>query len=129
MAVYSSKDLALTIATHDVTAYLTKVGAAKIQAIIEESTPFGVLWPAHVATGISKMNDIAVGGIFDTTTSALVDLLRGQQGTTVACVLTIGGTKTFTFNAIVESTTDTPTVNKMTMFEANLRPTGTVTIA
>ena len=44
-------------------------------------------------------------------------------------LLTIGGTKTFTFNAIVVDATDTAVVKKMTMFSAILRPTGTVTIA
>jgi hypothetical protein len=129
MATYSSKDFLFSIATHDVTAFLTAASAAKITALIEDVTPFGATWFQHVATGIQSMGDLTLAGVFDTTANAPVALLRGQQGTTVACVMTIGGTKTFTFNAIVVDTSDTAVVKKMTMFGATLRPTGSVTIA
>lgn len=129
MAVYSSKDFTFSIAGHDVTAYMTKSTAAKIAALLDESTAFGATWPSHVATGISQMADYGVGGLYDTTANALVALLNGQQGATFALVITVGGTKTFTFSAILESFTVTPVPKKVTMFDGNFRPTGTVTIA
>lgn len=129
MAIANSTTFTLTIATHDVTAFMTKSTAAKISALLDESTAFGASWPTFVATGLSQMADYGVGGLYDTTANGLVALLNGQQGATFALVITVLSGKTFTFNAILESFTVTPVPKKVTTFDGNFRVSGAVTIA
>lgn len=131
MAKYSSKDLTLTVGGTDMTQHLLRIGNLKISAILQESHTFGDAWFEAISTGIKKGDDIVLGGFYDDTAATGPDAIFGGSaiGSTVAVVITWGGTKTSSFNAIIESYDRVPTKNQMHEFNANLRPTGTITEA
>lgn len=129
MAKYSSKDLTFTVGGTAMQNHLLRIGNVKVSALLAESHAFGDTWFEALSTGIKKMDDLSVGGFYDDTVTTGPDAVFSPIGTTVAIVITWGGSKTTSFSAIIESYERKPTKNEMTAFDVNLRPTGTVTEA
>lgn len=50
-----------------ITPYVTSIGGLGIEAITEQTNPFGVTTESHTPVGITKVADIAIGGFFDET--------------------------------------------------------------
>ena len=133
MSTYSSKDLIISIkdtggSSQTFTAYVRSIGTVSIESILQESTAFGDSWQKFVSTGISKMAALTLGGFYDTAaTSGPNVLFAGHQGETrAACVITWGGGKTTTFDAIIAKYERLGKLGAETEYSCTLQPTGTV---
>jgi hypothetical protein len=136
MAQYSSASVVISIkdsggASQTFTTYVRSMGTVSIEAITQEATTYGLTWATYVSTGIKKMAAITLGGFYDTAaTSGPNVLFAGHEGETrTACVITYGGAKTTTFDAIIQKYERMPKLGAMTEYQVTLQPTGTVTEA
>lgn len=136
MAQYSSADLIIQVKDNSgslktITTFVRSVGSLSIEAILQESTTFGVGWQSFVSTLIKKMAAITLGGFFDTTAVSGPDVLfSGYEGNTrTGCVITLGGGKTLTFDAIIQKYERLPKLGAETEYQVTLQPTGTVVAA
>jgi hypothetical protein len=136
MAQYSSADFALSIKDNGgtprvITPYVRAVGSISIEAILQESTSFGVAWAAYVSTMIKKMAAITIGGFYDTAATTGPDVIfSGYVGNTrTGTVFTFGGAKTVTVDVIIQKYERLPKLGAMTEYQATLQPTGTATEA
>jgi hypothetical protein len=129
MAKYSFVNLSFTVGGTEMKSYITTFGGVDLTAILEEITAMGDSWTAQVYCGLKQGSDITVGGVYDDTASTGPDAKFNTLGTTVAIVITWGGTKTTSFSAIVKGYKRASAKGQMTHFEAVLTPTGTITEA
>ena len=130
MAQYNYTDLVVSVAGQDISAEVTEISGLRQERPTEETHGASDADVAHLEAGVTRNDDITIGGFFDDAANTPVTLLRDAGiGTTVAFVVTIGGTKTRTGNAIVASFEDRPGRDESTKYTAVLRPTGAVVIA
>lgn len=134
MANYSSKDLTFTIKDHGGTprviqAGLRSIGNVSVEALLQESTPFGSVWQTFLSTGIKKMTAFVIGGFYDdTATTGLDAMFSGFQGDYRAgTVIAWGGTKTTTVDTIVQKYDRMPKIDAETEVQITLQPSGAVT--
>jgi hypothetical protein len=126
MAKYSSKDLNLTVDATPMKAHIIDDVTLGIEVGTEEATAFGDTWESHISTGVSRGDPITVGGYYDDTATTGPDAKFNTLGTTVTIVLTWGGSKTSTFDAIVKRYERLAKVGEMTRYVATLLPTGEI---
>ncbi len=126
MTKYSSKDLELTVDTTTMKAHIIDDVTIGVEAVTEESTPFGASWEEHIATGIKRVDEFTVGGYYDDTATVGPNAKFNTLGTTIAIVITWGGTKTTTVNTIVKKYDRIGSTGAMTRYVATLLPTGTI---
>lgn len=129
MAKYSSKDLELTAGGTPMKAHILDDLTIGVEINLEESTAFGDTWAAFLSTGVQRAAPFTVGGIYDDTATTGPNAKFNTPGTTIAIVTTWGGTKTSTFNAIVQKYERLAKIGAMTRYIATLQPTGAVTEA
>ena len=135
MANYSSKDLIFSITDHGgtprlITAGLRSVGTVSVEAIIQESTPYGSAVATYLSTGIKKAAQIVIGGFYDDAATTGLDVMfSGYEGDTRAVIVTWGGGKTSSFSALVVKYDRSPKVSAETECAITLQPTGAVTEA
>jgi hypothetical protein len=129
VAKFSSKDLTFTVGGTAMQNYLLRIGNVKVKAILAESHAFGDTWFEAISTGIKQMEPLTVGGFYDDAATTGPDAVFSPIGTTVAIVITWGGSKTTSFSAIIEDYDRKPNRGGMTEWDSVLRPTGTVTEA
>ena len=136
MAQYSSANVVFVIkdtggTLRTLTPYIRSIGNVSIEGIIQEATVFGATWATFVSTAIKKMSPLTLGGFYDTTADVGPDVLfAGHEGETrTECVLTYGGSKTTTFDAIIQKYERLPKLGAMTEYQVTIQPTGTVTEA
>lgn len=133
MAKYGPADLVISVDDSggtpvDVTAFIDEQSDAVIEAIIEESHAFGVNFVEHLFTGIKRMSEITFTGFYDDAAANFDAIFVGIGGTRTV-VLTWGGSKTTTFEAIITTYTRSAGRNTSTRASAALMPTGTITEA
>ena len=133
MAQYSSANIIISVkdtggTPRILTPYVRSIGGVSIESVIQESTAFGDTWQKSVSAAISKMAAITLGGFYDTAATVGPDVLfAGKQGETrTGCIITWGGTKTTTFDAIIQKYERLPKLGGMTEYSVTLQPTGTV---
>ena len=107
-------------------AYMIDDTTLAVEAVTEEATAFGDDWEAHISTGIKRADEITVGGFYDDTATTGPDAVFNTVGSTVAIVITWGGSKTSTFSAIVKKYERLGSVGQMTRYVSTLQPTGEV---
>lgn len=129
MSKYSSKDLSLTVGGTEMVQHLLRIGNVKLAALLQESHTFGDAWFEALSTGIKKLEDLVLGGFYDDAATTGPDVKFNAVGTTVAIVITWGGSKTTSFSAVIESYERVPTKNQFTEYNVTLRPTGVVSEA
>jgi len=136
MAQYSSANLTFTIkdtggTPRITTTYIRSIGGVSIEAIIQEATAFGMTWATYVSTAIKKMAPLVMGGFYDTAADVGPNVLYcGHEGETrTGCILLFGGSKSVTFDAIIQKYERLPKLGAMTEYQVTLQPTGTVTEA
>lgn len=129
MAKYSSKDLDLSVGGTSMKAHILDDVTLSVEIGTEESTAFGDTWQQNISTGIKKAAPITVGGYYDDTATTGPDVKFNTLGTTIAIIITWGGSKTSTFSEIVQKYDRLGKVNGMTRYVATLLPTGTITEA
>ena len=95
----------------------------------EESTAFGDVWAAHISNDLKRAAPVTVGGMYDDTAVSGPDVKFNVLGTTVAVIITWGGTKTASFSAIAQKYDRVGKIGAMTRYVATLLPTGTITEA
>lgn len=73
MAKHSPSEVTVTIddapggTPRIITPYVTTIGGLAIEALTEQTNPFGVTSEQNTPIGITKVADIAIGGFFDET--------------------------------------------------------------
>lgn len=73
MAKYGSASVTITMddgpggTGRVITPYVTSISGVKLEAITQQSNPFGVAWEQHTPTGVSKVPPITIQGFFDDT--------------------------------------------------------------
>lgn len=109
---------------------VTVIGDLDKEAILEEITPIGVAWESHAKVGVSRLAPLTVEAPYSTTAGDLqVVADTAGVGATVAIIITIGGSKTCSFSAIVKKIVRTIARGALDKTVVTLQPTGTVTEA
>ena len=129
MAKYGSPALTITIednssTAQDLTEYIDEIGDVSIEAMIQEGHTFGDDWVKQLFTGVKNGGEVTVGGFYDDTADGPDAVLGGANiGDTREVVITWGGTKTSTFNAVIKSYTRSPSRGELTRFSCVLAVT------
>ena len=118
----------------DMSTYITEINGIDIEAITEDSTPFGSAWQQALATGNFKMADVELGGYYDDAATTGPDvvfnvLAVGPAAVTRTLKVTYGSTKCTSVEVLIVKYTRLPARNGITKFKVLLRPTGAVTEA
>lgn len=135
MAKYGSDDITIELDNSggtltDITAYVTSIGGVEIEALTEETTPFGVTNPTHAGVGMSEMAELDIEGFYDDAASPAPDaLIGGGLGATRTLKVTWGGSKSTSVEVIIKKYVRTATVRELHKFTATLLPTGAITEA
>jgi len=91
-----------------ITPYVTSLSGVKLEAITEESTPFGSAWETHHPTGVSKAAPITFQGFFDDTAAVGPHVVfiapdDGPADATRTLVVVFGNSKTATMEGYLQS--------------------------
>lgn len=129
MAKYGSDDFIISADANNMSNFVDTLNGFDIEALLQESHAFGDSWVEQFFTGVQRGNEFTVGGFYDDTVTVGPDAIFKAIGTTLAMILTWGGSKTSTFSALVRLYRRIPTRGELTRFEVTLVPTGTVTEA
>ena len=108
--------------------------ASRFEALIEQSDGFGASWFAQAYTGVRKMNDIQLDGMYDDTAVSGPDVIFNDvgnaaeaAGTTRGLRVTYGNSKSTLVETIIRKYTRHPVRGKLTAFSVTLVPTGAPT--
>ncbi|MCG3776795.1 MAG: hypothetical protein JW395_3666 [Nitrospira sp.] len=92
-----------------ITPYVTTIGGLAIEAITQQTNPFGVTTESHTPVGLTKVSDIAIGGFFDDTASvgphvvfqiAAADYAPASAGRSLVIVAATAKTFTITVHLV-----------------------------
>lgn len=129
MAVYGPADCDVSLAGSSVPD-VTVVGDLDKVAVMEETTPLGVVPQTHAYVGVYGMSPITFEAPYSTTAGDLAPVGDAAGiGGTLAVVITIGGSKTVSFSSVVTSIKRSPVRGALTKYSLTVQPTGTVTEA
>lgn len=129
MAKYGSPNLVVSIGGTDMSQHVDTINGFEVEAMIQESHTFGDSWVERLYSGVKNGLPFTMGGLYDDTGTTGPDAKFNTLGTTVAVILTWGGTKTSSFNALVTKYRRLPARGELTRYEVELTPTGAVTEA
>lgn len=136
MANYGWADLDIKIDVTDggaLTSIKTHVRAltvGKRVRLSEENTTAGSTWEAHLLTGIRKMEQCTLEGVYDDTASTGPKAIfeTSTHAVTRSFQITLGSTNTIDVESwILDFEAGTPSKGKVT-WKATIQPTGTVTL-
>ena len=129
MAKYGSSSFVVSVGGTNMSNYIDMCNGLDIEANLQESHAYGDSWIEQLYSGVRKHSPVTMSGFYDDTASTGPDVIFNTLGTTVAVILTYGGTKTSSFSAIVQKYKRTPARGESTRFEVTLVPSGAVTEA
>lgn len=129
MAKYGSDDLSITAGGTEMKNYIDTINGFEIEALTQEGTAFGDAWVEHLYTGIQEAKPLTLEGFYDDTATTGPDAKFNTLGTSVAFVITWGGSKTSSFTAIIKNYVRSPVRKELTRFSVTLLPTAAVTEA
>jgi hypothetical protein len=134
VAKYGSDDTRIDVdnsggTLQNMTAYITEVNGFGVEAVLEESTPFGVAWEESLYSGVKMVADIELTGFYDDTASTGPDVIFNALGETRTVKITWGSTKTSSVEAIIRKYERIAKVKETTKYKVTLKPTGAVTEA
>lgn len=136
MAKYSSKDVVIEFdnssgVLQNMTQYILSINGVSIEALLEQSHSFGDSWEEHFSTGIKRIGEVVLGGMYDDTATTGPDAIFNAPGNTTdrTFKITWGGTRTTTFETVIRRYERQPQRGQMSMFEVALQPTGAATEA
>lgn len=132
MPVYGSDDTRIDVDNAagtlvNMTAYITEVNGFGVEAVLEESTPFGVAWEESLYSGVKMVGDIEFTGFYDDTATTGPDVIFNALGATRTVKFTWGSTKTSSVEAIIRKYERIAKVKTTTKYKVTLKPTGAVT--
>ena len=126
MAKYGSPDLAISVGGDNMEEYIHEIGELTKEAIIQEGHTFGDEWVKQYFTGVKQANEFTVSGFYDDTALTGPDAVFDNIGDTVEIIISWGGSKTTTFDAIIKSYGRAPSRGELTGYSCALVPTGVV---
>ncbi len=132
MAKYGSDDLVIQFdaseggALQDMTQYVTEINEVNVQAVLEESTPFGVAWEESLYSGVKMVDDIELTGFYDDTAATGPDAVFNAPGETRTLKITWGGTNSSSVETIIAGYQRQAAVKESTKYTVTLKPTGAV---
>jgi hypothetical protein len=117
-----------------ITPHVREIGGIKVEAITEESNPFGTAWRGTTPTGTATIADVAIKGHFDTSATTGPHVVMGTpdknpQDATRTFVFAPGDGKTFTAECRLVSYEVIAENEKLTQYEAVIRFDGVGTWA
>lgn len=131
---YGSNSIAVTYddaggTPRTVTPYILSIGGIKIEAITEQSNPFGSSAEAHTPTGMTRTPDIPIEGHFDTTATSGPHVVFGApdsspQAATRTLTFTPGDGKTFTMESRLVDYEVLGQNGNLTKYKATIRQAG-----
>lgn len=134
MSNYNSSNIKIEIdasvggALQDITASVLEIGGVKVSAGTVESTPFGVSFPEHLATGMKTYADIPLKFFYEDTASTGMHAVFSPMGVR-SFKVTYGGGKYTSCEVLITDYERAPKVGDVTRCSAVLKPTGTVSEA
>ena len=126
MATAGSVDVAVNFNGTVMTAHTITMNEVVKEAVLEETTPFGVAWEESDYTGVKMVADITIEGLYDDTAVSGPDAVFGAIGTSGPLVLTWKTGKTTSCTALIRSFARIAAVKAMTRYRVVLKPTGAV---
>lgn len=113
----------------NVTAHVLSIGGVKKEALTEETSPFGTSNEAHTPTGKTRVPDISIEGLFDTTLTTgphvvFGDPDDGPQDATRTLVIVFGDAKTFTIETRLVDYEVVAQNGALTRYKATIRQAG-----
>ena len=109
------------------TGFLLTMGAAKISAILQKSTAYGVAWEAMLPTGLQKADPITITGFWDDSATpsphtVLIspDILPNSGTRALVITFSTGTVRTFTCECLLESYSVIGKTGNLTEFAAVL---------
>jgi uncharacterized protein (DUF2147 family) len=116
----------------NMSAHIREIGGVKVEAITEESHPFGVSWKEKLPTGLAQVADVEITGFYDTTATTGPHVVfmvqsgdRDPQGSTRSFSFAPGDGKTFTCETRLKSYEVLGKVGALTQYKAVVEFTGT----
>lgn len=111
------------------TAHILTIGGIKKEAITEETSPFGTVNEAHTPTGKTRVPDIAIEGLFDTTLTTGPHVVFGTpdddpQDATRTFQFVAGDGKTFTMETRLVDYEVVAQNGSITRYRAKIRQAG-----
>ena len=128
MAKYGSDDFGITVDANEMKNFIDTLSGIDIEALLQEGHAFGDAWVEQLASGISQGTPLEVAGFYDDVALG-PDAIFNAIGTTVAVIITWGGSKTTTFSAVIQTFRRLPTRGETTRYSCTLLPTGAITEA
>lgn len=134
MSKYGSDDTRIDVdnssgTLQNMTAYITEINGFAVEAVLEESTPFGVAWEESLYSGVKMVGDIEITGFYDDTASTGPDVIFNALGDTRTVKITWGSTKTSSVEGIIKKYERIAKVKETTKYKVTFKPTGAVTEA
>jgi hypothetical protein len=115
MAKYGSSVVTVTIddapggTPRIITPYVNTIGGLKIEAITQQTNPFGVAFESHTPVGMTKVPDIPISGFHDDTATvgphvvlkvAAADISPASVGRVLVILAATGATFTITVHLV-----------------------------
>jgi hypothetical protein len=119
----------------DITQYVRELGGVKIENLTQETHSFGDAWEEHTNTGMRRANEIAIGGIWDTTAGGphSIFLPNAADATpssaTRTLEVTFGDAKKCTMEVRLKDYEVLGKNAALTEYKATVQPTGAATWA
>ena len=141
MSFYGSDDLTFVMdstagTTVNITQSIQTINGVDIEAMMEETHTFGDSWVEQLFTGVRKIGEMTVGGLYDDDADTGSDFMFNDVGntktngtTTRTVVVLFGGSKTFTGEAWIKNFKRLPSRGALTRFESVLAFSGAATEA
>jgi len=113
----------------NMTAHILTIGGIKKEAITQQTNPFGTGNEAHTPVGVTRVPDITITGLFDSTLTTGPHVVFGTpdtdpNGATRTLTFTPGDSKTFTMETRLVSYQVTGNNGNLTAYEAVIRQAG-----
>ena len=122
-----------TAAYHDLSQYIIDFSGLEILAETQESHAMGDTWEEHLYAGLRKASPITIGGFYDDVAASGPHAILGQTtdvGAERNIKVNFGTTNAYPkVDVIVKRYSRKPSRGELTKWEAELQPTGAVTIA
>jgi hypothetical protein len=112
-----------------ITAYVTDISGIKLEAITQQSNPFGQAYQSHTPVGVSMVGDITIHGFYDTTATSGPHVVfkspdTDPQGSTRSFSFAPGDSKTFTMETRLVSYEVLGKNGNLTEYNAVIRQAG-----
>jgi len=118
----------------DMSQHVLDINGVEVEAILEETHSFGDAWFESLATGLRRMADVVLGGLYDDVGTTGPDVIfnavtTGPAVATRTLQVVYGSTKSTTVETVNMKYGRKLARGALHKYEVTLRPTGAVTEA